>query len=216
LTVIASEGDNRTFKTGTLALLGWLFYLNNASVPQILNGIRIPKRILSCCKLTPNGDFQHTFNFPHEDILFSDLAEADLYDCCVLTDELDSLADSRLPWDKRIINAGNFNFQVKKSDVTWLWTAVVHDTIDKRIRRNPDFIIENHREPKDWRKPLQKVIWKIWNRYGGESPPRTINIDQPWRCFPLWNTKQKIPHLYQQFKIPSTIDDKKLFQEIIR
>jgi len=216
MTVVACEGDNRTFKTGSEAVFGWLYYLNNNSIDDIINDRVIPGKVYCTCKLNPNGSFDHTFNFPHEDVLFTDLAEMDLSYCCVITDELDSLADSRMPWDKRIINVTNWNFQVKKSHVTWLWSAVVHDTIDKRIRRNPDFIIENHRVPKDYNKPLQGVIWKVWNRHGGDSPPKIIHVHKPWLWFPLWNSEQKIPHLFNQPRSISIQDEKQLFNQIVR
>src|SRR2546425_11803085 len=51
MTVVASEGDNRTFKTGTLAVFGLLYYLNGHTFDEIINGAT-PGKVYSTCKLT--------------------------------------------------------------------------------------------------------------------------------------------------------------------
>lgn len=176
--IIASEGDNRAGKSLTIAVLGWLAHCAG-------------QKVYSACPMQQDGRISHFINYPHEDIDPTTIYQADLYDCTLLEDEFEQLADSRMSWDRRIRLSTYFNYQAKKRGVNWLWTAVRHANVDIRIRRNPDFIIENHRVPKDWRLPLQAVKWKVWNRYS--EKPKTFWLMKPQRFFALYNHRLVIP-----------------------
>ena len=195
--IFASEGDNRSGKTLSIALLGWIAY--NQGIP-----------VYCACPIGNDGRIRHIINYKHIDIEPSEIWQTDLEDCVLLEDEFDMLADSRMNWDKKIRLHRYFNNQAKKRGVNWLWTAIRHKNIDIQIRQNPDYIIENHRIPKDWRYPLQAIKWKVWNRFSEKS--KTIYIMQPWRFFPIYNHKLGIPPPEIAMPKPSNAE---LFKQVI-
>jgi len=197
LPIIASEGDNRSGKTLTISFLGWIAH--NQGI-----------KVYCACPRGYDGKMQHIINYPHIDIDPALIHQSDLYDCVLLEDEFDQLADSHMNWDSKIRLHRYFNFQAKKRGVYWCWTAVEHKNIDRTIRHNPDYIIENHRIPRDWTKPLIAIKWKVWNRFSNN--PKVIYFKEPWKFFPIYNHRQGIPPPEIQISKPSNAE---LFKQVI-
>lgn len=107
----------------------------------------------NCPKDPITGEYDHIYNFPHEDYDPADIFFMRLKDVTVVTDESDIFMDSAYR-TKTSRNLYRFGYQVRKRGIIWLYSTTRIKNVEFRVRTNPDFGIETLRFPKDARKPL--------------------------------------------------------------
>ena len=164
---------NRSGKTFVNCLGGW-FAFNEG------------RTVLCNCPVSPrSGKIEHIINYPHIDYDPYNLITMDLYGPYIITDQAEQVMDARVCSRKDIRNLGYFNYQAKKRECSWRYDTVRHKNIDPRIRLNPDYALEIHRVPKNWREPLRAIRIKLMI----DNSESWLRIENPSEYFPIYNDK---------------------------
>jgi hypothetical protein len=178
-------GDNRSGKTLTNAIFAWEAYNRGKTV------------LCNCSRIDPVGEgvYDCILNFPHYHFDMGNPFAHDWHDCYLMTDETVEFLDSRVAAKKEVREFGHFGYQVLKRGIEWHYDTVLHENIEKRIRKSPEYQVRTERIPRDVQLPLMAIRVTIASRWGHS---KSFFLTEPWRYYPLYNDRVRVLPLEAQ------------------